>query len=107
MNGTDLMRGYTDGDVDTNATRNRDLGTIVAARYSRRQTLLGGLGASAAAFLGTTLLAACDFGDGDTGGAFTVSAGNSGTTTSGNLVSLTGTQVAGPARRSEERRGGK
>ncbi|HLV07379.1 MAG TPA: alkaline phosphatase PhoX [Croceibacterium sp.] len=97
MNGTDLMRGYTDGDVDTNATRNRDLGTIVAERYSRRQTLLGGLGASAAAFLGTTLLAACDFGDGDSDGAFTVSAGNSGTATSGNLVTLTGTQVAGSA----------
>ncbi len=98
MNGTDLTRGYTDGDVDTNATRNRDLGTIVAERYSRRQTLLGGLGASAAAFLGTTLLAACDLGGSDSsGGGFTVSAGNSGATTSGNLVRLTGTQVAGSA----------
>src|SRR5690606_38558673 len=98
MNGTDLTRGYTDGDVDTNATRNRDLGTIVAERYSRRQTLLGGLGASTAAFFGTTLLAACDFGDSDSSGSgFTVSAGNSGATTSGNLVRLTGTQVAGSA----------
>jgi len=100
MNGNDLTRGYSDGDVDTNPTRNRDLGTIVTERYSRRQTLLGGLGASTAAFLGTTLLAACDsdvFGGSDSGGAFTVSAGNSGTTTAGNLVMLSGTQVAGAA----------
>jgi uncharacterized protein len=91
---------YSDGDIDTNLIGNRDLASIVDERYSRRQTLLGGLGASSAAFLGTTLLAACDidaFGGDDGGGAFFVSAGSSGTTTSGNLVTLTGTQGAGTA----------
>lgn len=100
MRDDELHCGYSDGDIDTNMSGNRDLASIVVERYSRRQTLLGGLGASSAAFLGTTLLAACDidaFG-GDNGlGAFFISAGSSGTTTSGNLVTLTGTQGAGTA----------
>jgi len=94
------QHAYSDGDIDTNLTDNRDLASIVDERYSRRQTLLGGLGASSAAFLGTTLLAACDidaFGGNDGPGAFFVSAGSSGTTTSGSLVTLTGTQGAGTA----------
>ena len=53
---------YSDGDVDTNFTANRDLGSIVAERYSRRQAVMGGLKGSSAAFLGTTMLAACDGG---------------------------------------------
>jgi secreted PhoX family phosphatase len=88
---------YSDGDIDTNLTSNRDLASIVHERYSRRQTLMGGIGATSAAFLGTTLLAACDIGGDDGPGAFNVSAGSSGTTTSGNLVTLTGTQGAGSA----------
>jgi secreted PhoX family phosphatase len=95
-----LQHTYSDGDVDTNLTANRDLGSIVAERYSRRQTLMGGLGASSAAFLGTTLLAACDldaFGGDNGPGAFFVSAGSSGSTSSGNLVTLSGSQGAGTA----------
>src|SRR5688572_23050463 len=100
MRDQELQHAYSDGDIDTNLTNNRDLGSIVDERYSRRQTLLGGLGASSAAFLGTTLLAACDidaFGGDDGLGAFFISAGSTGTTSSGNLVTLTGTQGAGTA----------
>ncbi len=50
--------------------------------------MMGSLTATAAAFLGTTLLAACD--DSDGGTAFHVEAGSSGATTAGNLVTLTG-----------------
>jgi secreted PhoX family phosphatase len=110
MKGDEFHPGYSDGDVDTNSTDNRDLGSVVAERYSRRQTVMGGLKASSAAFLGTTMLAACDsdlFG-GSGGPAFNVSAGGSITTTSGNLVTLNGsvngtaasvawTQTGGPA----------
>jgi len=100
MRDQELEHAYSDGDVDTNLTDNRDLGSIVDERYSRRQTLMGGLGASTAAFLGTSLLAACDldvFNDDNGLGAFFITAGNSGTTTSGNLVTLSGTQGAGTA----------
>lgn len=99
MRDDDLHCAYSDGDIDTNLTGNRDLGSIVAERYSRRQTLMGGLGASSAAFLGTTLLAACDidaFGS-ESPGAFFVGAGSSGAASSGTLVTLTGTQGAGSA----------
>ena len=58
MKGDTFQPGYSDGDVDTNFTTNRDLGSIVAERYSRRDTLVGSLTATTAAFLGTTLLAA-------------------------------------------------
>jgi secreted PhoX family phosphatase len=50
--------GYSDGDVDTNRSANVSLEELVGARLSRRQTL-SGLGASMAAFMGTSLLAAC------------------------------------------------
>ena len=53
-------RIYSDGDVDTNNMGARTLESLAAERYSRRQTILGSLQASAAAFLGTGLLAACD-----------------------------------------------
>jgi len=88
------VNGYSDGDVDTNFTNNRDLNSIVAERYSRRDTLLGGVGATATAFLGTGLLAACDsdlFGEDNT----VISAGADGTTTTGNLVTLTGSVTSG------------
>ncbi len=100
MRDDDFQHAYSDGDTDTNLTGNRDLASIVDERYSRRQTLLRGLGASSAAFLGTSLLAACDldvFGGGNGLGAFFVAAGSSGTASSGNVVTLTGTQGAGTA----------
>ena len=92
MKGEEFRPSYSDGDVDTNFTTNRDLESIVAERYSRRQTVMGGLKASSAAFLGSTLLAACDtdlFGGGG-GPAFNVNAGESRTTTAGTLVTLNG-----------------
>lgn len=97
MSGSDFERGYSDGDVDTNFTDNRDLGSVVAERYSRRQTLMGSLGATTAAFLGTTLLAACegDFFSGSDVTGFFVDAGSDRTTRSGTLVTLSGAVVAG------------
>ncbi|OYX08025.1 MAG: phosphatase [Sphingomonadales bacterium 32-68-7] len=102
------LNGYSDGDVDTNRTDNAHLNDIVAERYSRRQTLMGGATATATAFLGTSLLAACDSdflspvaGDSvDAGGALTTSAGRAvtlvGTAASGAGVGVTWTQTAGP-----------
>ena len=104
---------YSDGDVDTNRTGNLSLSQIVEVRYSRRAALFGGLRASAVAFLGTSLLAACSDDDGGgTAAAITVNAGQDAATTTGNLVTLQGviagfdpagaapfsqfTQVAGP-----------
>ncbi len=108
-----IAMGYDDGDVDTNRSSNPDLGSLIEQRYSRRQALLGGLGAvSAAAF--SMMLTGCG-GDGD-GGTSTaptmptvVGFGGQGTASTGKLVSLTGTttngsvtaprvtQVSGPA----------
>lgn len=98
--------GYSDGDVDTNRSGNPSLTDIVAERFSRRQTLFGGMSAATLAVFGTTLLSACD----DSDPAPTVNAGTSGTTSSGRIVTLTGsatdngsitrvgwTQTAGPA----------
>src|SRR5215510_13308513 len=94
MHRDEFRSGYSDGDVDTNFTANRDLSSIVAERYSRRQTVMGGLKASSAAFLGTTLLTACDndiFGSGSgTGAGFFVDSGGDQVTTAGKLVTLSG-----------------
>jgi len=79
--------GYTDGDVDTNNTGNRSLESIVQERYSRRQTLFGGVGATAMALFGTSILAAC----GDGNEAPVVGAGQAGSSTSGRVVTLAGT----------------
>jgi secreted PhoX family phosphatase len=109
MSNDNSVRGYWDGDVDTNRTRAPALETLAAERYSRRQTLLGSLGAAAAAFLGTSLLAACGDDDTTTGGGAVIDAGSDGSATSGNVVTLTGsvtsltgrggewTQTGGPA----------
>ena len=78
---------YTDGDVDTNTSANPSLNEMVAERYSRRQTLFGGLGATAMALFGTTMLTAC--GD-DKATPPVVSAGASGATTSGRVVTMVG-----------------
>lgn len=96
MQDFDSARGYSDGDVDTNTSDSPSLNVIVAERYSRRQTLLGGLGASSAAFLGTTLLAACDFLDSNNSpSGFVVDLNSSGTTTAGNPVTLNGSMIQG------------
>lgn len=59
-----LINGYSDGDVDTNASPLLTLNDIVSERFSRRATLRGGLGATAAALFGTSLLTACGEDDG-------------------------------------------
>jgi hypothetical protein len=101
------FNGYSDGDVDTNFTNLRTLNEIADERFSRRQTIVGGLKASATAFLGTSLLAAC----GDEQAPFTsevlVNAGADAATTAGRLVTIAPTvansasftveQFAGPA----------
>lgn len=100
------FNGYSDGDVDTNFTNLRTLNEIADERFSRRQTIVGGLKASAAAFLGTSVLAACS-GD-EVIGAPTalVNAGADATTSAGRMVTIAPTagtatasitQVAGPA----------
>ncbi|HEY0959350.1 MAG TPA: alkaline phosphatase PhoX [Novosphingobium sp.] len=81
------IHGYTDGDVDTNRSTATTLNELAAERYSRRQTLFGGLGATAMALLGTTMLSACNS-DFDT--SPTVSAGSNGASTSGRVVTLAG-----------------
>lgn len=85
--------GYSDGDIDTNRSDNPTLESLVAIRYSRRQAL-SGLGAAGAAFLGTSLLAACK-GDGPSP-TLVVTAGGTAQTTSGKAVVLSG-QAGGSA----------
>jgi len=85
---TDVVRdGYTDGVVDCNPTNNPTLESVVAERYSRRQTLFGGVSAIAAATFGGMLLTAC----GDDNKAPVVSAGTNASTSSGRVVTLAGT----------------
>ena len=84
-----VVAGYSDGDVNTNSSDNPTLNTIVSQRYSRRQTLFGGLSATAMAVFGASMLTAC----GDDNDDFTapvVSAGEKGSTTSGRMVTLQG-----------------
>ncbi|MFC4255325.1 DUF839 domain-containing protein [Altererythrobacter xixiisoli] len=88
MKDIEHVRGYTDGDVDTNRMDTPSLEVIVNERYSRRQTMRGGLVASTAAFMGTTLLAAC--GDDDLGENSTVNAGGTIVTSAGRVVTLAG-----------------
>jgi len=90
------VRGYSDGDVDTNHMGSRTLESMAAERYSRRQTLLGSLQATAVAFLGTGLLAACDD-DESKGGSPVVTAGQNAATNSGRIVTLTGNIAGTPA----------
>ena len=96
--------GYSDGDVDTNFSDQPTLNEIVSARYSRRSALRGGAGATLAAFLGTSLLAAC--GDDNPAPETTINAGADATVAAGTTVNLAGqatnagnvsfTQTAGP-----------
>ncbi|RIV89838.1 PhoX family phosphatase [Aurantiacibacter xanthus] len=93
---SNISIGYSDGDVDTNESGNRSLNAIIDDRYSRRQTILGGLQASAVAVFGTALLSACgDDDDAPKGSAITVNAGADAATTSGNYVTLKGTVTGG------------
>lgn len=89
MASTFLDAAYCDGDVDTNFTATRTLNEIANERFSRRQAVLGGLGASVTAFLGTSLLTACGS---DEQVAFTsetlVNAGQDAATTAGRMVTI-------------------
>src|SRR3546814_4627833 len=86
--------GYSDGDVDTNLSGNTPFASIVSERYSRRQTMFGGVAALTPAVLSTSLLAACD--DDKEGGSPNVDAGQDAQTNSGRVVALTGTTGGDP-----------
>lgn len=106
---TDSRFTYDDGDIDTNSAANPHLNELITQRYSRRQTLRGGLTAMTTAVFGGVLLAGCD--DDDDllqRESVSVSTGQSATTTAGKTVTLQGTasstartvgwtQVSGPA----------
>ena len=97
---THLDIGYDDGDVDTNRSTAPHLADLVAERYSRRQTLMGGISAMATAVFGGVMLSGCGDGDDDDGGAasgLSVTATASGATTAGRIVTLTGTVSGGAA----------
>jgi len=109
-NSTSVTFGYDDGDVDTNRSGGTSLNDMVERRYSRRDALRGGVSAAAFAVFGGAVLAACSDKDIAADSAPTVTAGSSGTTSSGRVVTLTGiaaddggvasqsfTQVSGPA----------
>ena len=87
--------GYTDGDVDTNNTANPSLNDMIDQRYSRRAALRGGATAIATATLGGSVLAACDAPGVGPNDNPTVGAGSTGATTSGRMVTLTGTASDG------------
>lgn len=95
---------YSDGDVDTNRSANTTLQDLIDHRYSRRQTMMGGISATTLAVFGTGMLTGCDPDD------LIILAGDNGTSASGRKVVLsvstdedtTGltktawTQIAGP-----------
>ena len=85
--------GYDDGDIDTNASANPHIGELIASRYSRRQTLRGGLSAMTAAVFGAGMLAGCD--KDDDRRATTVTAGGAITTSTGKTVTLNGAVTGG------------
>ncbi len=97
MSDLELVNGYSDGDVDTNPTERPTLQRMVSERFSRRQTMSGGLKASAVAFLGTTMLAACDDDDAVSSNDAVVNAGENGTSSVGRVVTLAGTVSNGTA----------
>ncbi|TXC71206.1 PhoX family phosphatase [Sphingomonas ginsenosidivorax] len=101
------MTDYTDGNIDTNRSANPHLNDLIEVRYSRRQTLMGGLSAATAAVFGGMLLAGCDDDGGNGSSPVTVTAGSSANAAAGRPVTLTGnaigqvdsvawTQVSGP-----------
>jgi secreted PhoX family phosphatase len=86
-----LTTGYTDGDVDTNPSTVPSLEMLADERYSRRQTLFGGLGATSMALFGTTMLAACGGDDSDVDQGPIVTPGAVAATSAGRVVTLTAT----------------
>ncbi len=82
------LTGYTDGDVDINTSTERSLESLADERYSRRQTLFGGMGATGMALFGTTMLSACG-GDGDIDESPVVTPGTVAATSGGRVVTLT------------------
>ncbi len=86
--------GYSDGDVDTNRSGNPTFASVVGERYSRRQTLFGGVAALTMATFSTGLLAACDDGNGNSD--VTVDAGQDAQTSAGRVVVLSGTTDGDP-----------
>jgi hypothetical protein len=92
--------GYDDGLIDTNASANPTIQEIIDQRYSRRQTLFGGLSALTVATLGG-MVTACG-GDGaivGSGSGTVVNAGSAITTRSGKAVTLTGSTANATAGR--------
>lgn len=89
MNSETGIELYSDGEIDTNRSSNSSIHDLIDQRYSRRQTLLGGMSTAAVAMFGTAMLSAC--GDGETNSSPTVSAGSNATTGSGRVVTLAGT----------------
>ncbi|MFC3581833.1 PhoX family protein [Sphingomonas hylomeconis] len=84
------IAAYDDGDIDTNRSDNPHLNDLIASRYSRRQTLMGGISAAATAVFGGAMLSACGSSDPDEAPLVAVTAGANGTATSGQKVTLTG-----------------
>ncbi|MCD2316530.1 PhoX family phosphatase [Sphingomonas sp. IC-11] len=91
---TDSTFLYDDGDIDTNRSANGHLNDLIAQRYSRRQTLRGGLSAMTTAVFGGVLLAGCDD-ETITSEPVKVSAGSAVATTAGKTVTLQGTANTG------------
>ncbi len=89
------LAGYCDGDIDTNRSQLPSLNQLADERFSRRQTIVGSIKASAMAFLGTSLLAACDEDEHNPANDPVVNAGADVTTTTGNLVTLNATSTGG------------
>ncbi|WKL58769.1 DUF839 domain-containing protein [Asticcacaulis sp. ZE23SCel15] len=102
MSDIKLTGRHDDGDFQLNTSNNPSLSDVIEQRNSRRQ-ILGGM-ASVAALFG---LSACGSDNDDKAPLAVVSAGGAGATTSGRMVTLTGTasgsssvawsQVSGPA----------
>lgn len=88
MASTTFDAAYSDGDVDTNFTNLRTLNEIADERFSRRQTLLGGLTASVSAFLGTSLLTACGDENPPFASEVLVNAGQDASTSAGRMVTI-------------------
>ncbi|MXO71221.1 PhoX family protein [Alteraurantiacibacter buctensis] len=90
-----IVTGYSDGDIDTNRSALPTLNQLADERFSRRQTIMGSMKASAMAFLGTSVLAACGDDGHDPANDPAVNAGADVTTTTGNLVTLNATSTGG------------
>ena len=86
---TDYATGYSDGDIDTNASQLTTLNELADERFSRRMALRTGAGATIAALFGTTLLAACG-NDGGNTPATTINAGSDTAVGAGTTVQLAG-----------------